>query len=414
MESSLLPASVEPWAGWPPTGTGAGDGLMTRMSPPAPVRWVPYSPRRTGGIVTLVIIDTTALTDTWTCDGSWWQALFIKSEKGEVRIALPVVVHMEFKRRFLEKAAKDLAEYRRAEGRVRKFMQDVPPSGFDASDDAERPARAFKTVDARLRQHAEILDLPDVSHQTLLEADLGKRKPFDEHGKGYRDALIWHTLLEEAAKTPGQAVRFVTANTSDFCVKNDDGTTLAPTLRAQAEKAGVADIGWVPNLKDLLEELRSGVEFVSELPSEGKEDVLLETAYGLARSYLDDLDLDVDPHDLSYPSLRHDLGIPPEIQSVTVGHVDMRSASYQLVDGGYEEAELWNVIVQAELSLWGFALKSDWSEVDSTPDWWVDDGDLNDHGMSVEGTATINVNVSVFIDSAHHVLGTDVESVEAA
>lgn len=364
--------------------------------------------------MTLVIVDTTALTETWTVDGSWWQALFMKAQRGEVRIAIPVVVHMEFKRRFLEKAAKDLAEYRQAEGRIRKLMQDVPLTGFDASDDTERPARAFKTVDDRLCQHAEILDLPDVTHQTLLETDLAKHKPFDEHGKGYRDALIWHTLLEEAAKTPGQAVWFVTANTSDFCVKNDDGTTLAPTLRAQAEQAGIANIGWVRNLKDLLEELRSDVKLVSELPAEGKEDVLLETAYGLARSYLDDLDLDFDPHDLSYPSLRHDLSIPPEIQSVTVGNVDVGSASCHLVDAGYEDAELWNVIVQADLSLWGFALKSDWGEVDATPDWWVDDGDLNDHGMSVEGTATVNVTVSVLIDSAHYVLGTDVEGVEVA
>ena len=44
----------------------------------------------------------------------------------------------------------------------------------------------------------------DVPHQDLVQRDLDRRRPFQESGRGYRDALLWETLLRQTdpKKTP--------------------------------------------------------------------------------------------------------------------------------------------------------------------------------------------------------------------
>jgi hypothetical protein len=78
--------------------------------------------------------------------------------------------------------------------------------------------------------------LPTVGHQVLLTRALESRKPFDERGgDGYRDALIWHTVLDICRECDGDTqVVFVTNNTNYFCDK-DAGELLAPLQAEVAE-----------------------------------------------------------------------------------------------------------------------------------------------------------------------------------
>ncbi|GEM_PF-5101507 len=79
-----------------------------------------------------------------------------------------------------------------------------------------------------------ILGIPEVSHEDLLRREFRHGKPFKPDGSGYRDALIWHSILEYAQEEePGQ-IFFVTNNTTDFA--NKDGS-LDELLAAEAEKA---------------------------------------------------------------------------------------------------------------------------------------------------------------------------------
>lgn len=62
-----------------------------------------------------------------------------------------------------------------------------------------------------------ILPVPSVTQQQLLERALKRRKPFNPRSNGYRDALIWETILEYGRKHPGERVAFLTTNVKDFC-----------------------------------------------------------------------------------------------------------------------------------------------------------------------------------------------------
>ena len=44
--------------------------------------------------------------------------------------------------------------------------------------------------------HCKIVTYPDVSLKELVKKAVSRHRPFDDHGSGFRDALIWHSILE--------------------------------------------------------------------------------------------------------------------------------------------------------------------------------------------------------------------------
>lgn len=372
----------------------------------------------------MVVVDTTTLVDTWTCDTALWKALFLKADTGKVQIGVPLVVLREFERRYRARAVRDLEDYRRAEGRVRKLLPGRLTATANRDDEENLIASAFQDVRARLLEHAEVLPLPAVSHAALLEADLGQKKPFKENGVGYRDALIWHSLLEAGARYAKDGVWLVSDNVTDFGRGKGEEPQLAPELLRQAEDANL-HVRWARTLKQLIEDLADhrpehlgaveGVGFVDVIPPPSKEDALAEASINAATAHL--LELDFEPDEqmrYGFPPLRTELGIMPEIESLTIRHVEVESTDFSLVDSSYEDAELWNIEVQTTLSLSGFTPKSNWPEIEMAENFWVDDGDWNDHMLSVEGSVRARIAVSILLDSSLSVLGLDIEGVEAS
>ena len=90
-------------------------------------------------------------------------------------------------------------------------------------DDSYKPHDILKLVkgyrkflENHFKQYAvTILPIPNVAHSNLLSRDLNRRKPFSESGKGYRDALIWYSILDYAESHNGE-IAFISSNTNDF------------------------------------------------------------------------------------------------------------------------------------------------------------------------------------------------------
>ena len=76
--------------------------------------------------------------------------------------------------------------------------------GFDSKEET----KAFRE---RLRNRlgmteSLILDYPDTLHETLVKRATSRKRPFDDNGSGYRDALIWESVLELAKQVKGPIV----------------------------------------------------------------------------------------------------------------------------------------------------------------------------------------------------------------
>ncbi len=81
---------------------------------------------------------------------------------------------------------------------------------------------------------AVIVPYPNSPHEIVSRRAIEKRKPFDDRGSGYRDALIWLTILD-LIKAESTNLTLVTANRRDFC----EGTALHPDLIKDLDALGV-------------------------------------------------------------------------------------------------------------------------------------------------------------------------------
>jgi hypothetical protein len=204
----------------------------------------------------LVILDTTELKEAPRLYEGLLGVLLHASRIRRVRVGIPEVVRNEFERhqrRALSDAIKKASEAEMSQSRITGTK---PPAAAELEPlfiDWKR------TVATRLEAaQVTILGLPDTSHAAMLERDLGNRRPFQD-GKGYRDALIWETVLAAAAAAGSDSVLFVSRNSGDFADKEKKGwhPDLLDDLKARGLreervrlalglKAAIDDLGMIP------------------------------------------------------------------------------------------------------------------------------------------------------------------------
>jgi hypothetical protein len=100
------------------------------------------------------------------------------------------------------------------------------------------------------RHNAKIVDYPKAEHHQLVERELAHKKPFSARG-GYRDALIWLSVLE-IAESADDKVILVTGNTADF---GDGSGNLHEDLLQDLRDRGLSDdeVILITCLKDVVE-----------------------------------------------------------------------------------------------------------------------------------------------------------------
>ena len=171
------------------------------------------------------------------------------AEAGLIRLAIPEVALKEVVQNSLEvldKARRDLKAVRRSIGPLC-----IP--GVDQLDiDVESGRAEFENwLLGKLRQHGiSILPIPKVSHEMISGWAIRKRRPFKESGAGYKDALIWATVLSCSESEP---VLFVSANSSDFAAARKKPSTLHSDLDNDLLGPRSNSVTLVPSLADLVE-----------------------------------------------------------------------------------------------------------------------------------------------------------------
>jgi hypothetical protein len=140
--------------------------------------------------------------------------------------------------------------------------------------------------------HGEILPIPHVAHEHLIKKAIARHPPFDEKGSGYRDALVWGSVLDvlEGSREP---VMFVSA---DRIFSRDDGSGLAIELVAELHDRGFrgraklypdlkAVVAEIPRVRELASHWRVRMREDNELRQRLVEQ-LLTTAYEDASAVL--------------------------------------------------------------------------------------------------------------------------------
>lgn len=187
-----------------------------------------------------IVLDTTALRKDFSLNSPDIRLLREYLHKTGSNLYIPAIVLDEVKnshREALEKTKLDLL----ANMRQLLAWSNIILPDIDVEAETSKYASALKE---RLQKdfRSRFLPYPEINHEVLVSRDLSRRKPFNESGKGYRDALIWHSIVD-LFNTQPEEMAFVTGNIKDFW--NSDKTGLHPDLVTDLNQ----DAGSSPRLR---------------------------------------------------------------------------------------------------------------------------------------------------------------------
>ena len=176
----------------------------------------------------LIILDTNIFFDDYALKGTSLRILFEYLKKSGFHMIIPEVVFLEIVNQVREKitAASEANNKRIRELEVKTGLT---ISSITYQPDIDKEVDKYENfLRARLKTvGAKIEDIPSISHKSIVERDLKRKKPFTKSGKGYRDALIWETILQIASKEKDNII-FISENSGDF--SDDDKKKLHPDL----------------------------------------------------------------------------------------------------------------------------------------------------------------------------------------
>src|SRR5208283_2853047 len=248
----------------------------------------------------------------------------------------------------------------------------------------------------------------DVPHQDLVQRDLDRRRPFQESGRGYRDALLWETLLRQT--DPKKPIFFVTKNSKDFC--EGDGLKLHNHLASDLGARGLPASTVVicesveafvdDHLKALLlnaQMLREGhLEQYGKFDfrnffAENKDDLLIRLTSQLERS---------DPREL----------MSFDTEDLTIVSIEDPSSVSLLKAYELEKDKLFlTFAVVAEVTLEFFVFKSDYYSMPEHVNFEIQDFDWNDHYIWASKAVLLPLKLSIELttDTPNKVESFDVE-----
>lgn len=176
----------------------------------------------------------------------------------------------------------------------------------------------------------EVRGLPSVGHDRLVRRALDRRKPFNSKGAGYRDALIWETVLA-MADSPDTQVVLITNNWRDFG-ENKEGTQIADDLVEDLQAIGAVDrVRLIPDLRAfktefVATETIAADELDEALNAEGSSlrGQLFDALADRLRAYVfDRYDIRDRQHDWDWEHLSSEYPIvDAELDGATVGAVE--------------------------------------------------------------------------------------------
>jgi hypothetical protein len=188
-----------------------------------------------------VILDTNIIFSDFHLKGAKIKSLCESVKLTGDTVHIPKVVVDESVNKYWEKILecklvidREMSNFKRLTGRV---VGDNPISKEFTLEEF----RQYKDIfEKRLRELGiNIIPYPSISHQELVKRDLARKKPFQETGKGYRDALIWESVKsiceESLSLFENPKIIFVNKNHKDFCEKG----LLHPDLKEDLVNNGI-------------------------------------------------------------------------------------------------------------------------------------------------------------------------------
>lgn len=201
----------------------------------------------------LVILDANVIVSDPMLRGSIWPQLTDAISGGRVEVLLPRLALEEaiaaYRRLREAKAVEIQAAGRRASRGVQKHLDRAVAA---ALREAKRYPKRVR--DALSEVGVTVLDAPQVSHYEVARRAIDRKRPFDDAGSGYRDALHWMSVLEIVDRRyEDNDIIFISADRRAFGGSGKSSDRLHPHLVRDLEERDAKEpwFRWLQNLAQL-------------------------------------------------------------------------------------------------------------------------------------------------------------------
>jgi len=184
-----------------------------------------------------LVVDANTLSSDYYLAGPSFTVIANEIADGDLEVIVPEVAVIETVGNFRRSISDAQNALQKFAGKWNRLLPE--PTKLDELDTyLDDLAAAYEEA---LREKLTVLGarmqpIPEVDHERLVRRATERRRPCDQNGNGYRDTLIWETILIIAKE--GDDVVIVT-NDTDFTVDEEGERRLHPDLLADLEEAGV-------------------------------------------------------------------------------------------------------------------------------------------------------------------------------
>ncbi|MET8088481.1 PIN domain-containing protein [Micromonospora sp. NPDC005237] len=365
-------------------------------------------------MITVIVDTTTTFIDVMMKSTSWMQLLTLCDES-KIQVVLPDVVLRETARHWEAEVSKTIQTANGKIAGIKKSREKLTEMGIDASSLVDStpvmgtPDRARFEEETRAKLVSlgiQVEPVPDhVDIESVLRRDLARKKPFTDNGKGFRDTLVWETAKQVVMESEaGDKIFLVTNNSTDYC---DETGALAPELYAEV-KSAAGELARVADLEELLkhgalapmvaglaktpEQLATFLALAASTRSSDAEplsvDQVVENAVMQALEQLAGEEVETGNPTTSGLDFT-ELTIPSELEGLSIASIepDESTLIWQTYETYQDSTLLIQAEIDAEVTLDGFAYKSDLGYRSEDERVYVLEWDWNDH-MAYVGTTT--------------------------
>ncbi len=148
-------------------------------------------------------------------DSDQFQILLSNLDNLHHRLYVPQSVIEEVVAKFERDYDEDTREISRRMRNLSWRLNRRLPSPIDGLDGENESTLFRRRLEERFSgSNCMILGYPDISHEELVRRASARVKPFNEEGAGYRDTLIWESVLGLAAEVDSDVI--LLSNDRDF------------------------------------------------------------------------------------------------------------------------------------------------------------------------------------------------------
>ncbi|MFG2849215.1 PIN domain-containing protein [Streptomyces mirabilis] len=342
----------------------------------------------------IIVVDTSCFYPDLSLESEAWRNLLRQSSKQQITLWVPEIVVRETIRHYNRSLDESIRSMRTGLAPLRALRLDVDllPKHKDLEKSVRENSEGYED---RLRTKlstakARILPVARVSHEELLTRALMERKPFrnktldpEKRGPdGYRDALIWMSVVEASKELNlDSRLIIVTNNYKDFCDRDDENLSSDLLSDLNTPHPVVKRVKNLQALQSLISDDLTNTA-TTLLPGrealEGVRSVLIKACDELLGARVASPEYEWSDS-LSFENVE----LPTTLQSITIERVnpEIETIDLSLYDTYDSGSSLALLTVNAHVQFDGFMDKFDYRDMESEVE--VHDGNWNSHNAWV-------------------------------